>query len=92
MKRIWVTRDGRRLKIKDMTTYHIKNCISLLDRYHLNKLYSICSLGNSFLGEVAEQVFDNAVEGILQDGWKDKAQEFIDSFNKELQRRDKEQI
>ena len=31
-KKIWTTRDGRDIEIKDMETSHIQNCIKLVNR------------------------------------------------------------
>lgn len=35
----WKTRDGTRLKIKDMETSHIKNCIAFIRRFDKRDLY-----------------------------------------------------
>lgn len=32
MKRIWVMKDGTKIKIKNMETSHIKNCVKMLER------------------------------------------------------------
>jgi len=42
----WVTRDGRKLKIKDMLSSHIKNCMRLLDskEYKESSIYFIFKL------------------------------------------------
>ncbi|HEY7415486.1 MAG TPA: hypothetical protein VH593_09855 [Ktedonobacteraceae bacterium] len=30
--RVWITRDGRAIKVSDMETRHIKNCIAMIQR------------------------------------------------------------
>lgn len=37
---IWRTREGRDLKISDMTTSHIKNCISFIERLREGNIYT----------------------------------------------------
>jgi len=87
MKRIWKTKSGQKLKIKDMSTEHIKNCIGLLNRYHSAKSNSLCAFGNLLTGKIATAHFDDMLEDIYENGWGDKAEDYIDSFERELERR-----
>jgi len=88
MKRIWKTKSGQKLKIKDMSTEHIKNCINLLNRYHSAKSNSLCAFGNMLTGEIAQAHFDDMLEDLYENGWKDKAEDYIHSFQNELNRRE----
>lgn len=46
MNGIWTTRDGEVLKISEMTTSHIRNCVAMLDRI-------LCkAINRSYDGEV----------------------------------------
>lgn len=87
MKRIWKTKSGQKLKIKDMSTEHIKNCIGLLNHYHSAKSNSLCAFGNMLTGEIAQAHFDGMLEDLYENGWEDKAEDYIYSFEKELERR-----
>ena len=75
----WTTLQGEKLLIKDMSTRHIENCIAMLKR---NK--------PDFLSEAeaaAEHGF-NLTASIFQEG-EEKWQDAIDSFKRELKRREK---
>lgn len=85
MKRKWTTREGIKLKIRDMKTSHIKNCIKMLHRYHAKELFNLYSM--PVFGEMAELDLENGIQDIEENGWEDEAQEYIDSFEAELQRR-----
>jgi len=89
MKRGWKTKSGQKLKIKDMSTEHIKNCISLLNRYHSAKLNSFYAFGNLLTGDEAQVTFDDVLEDLYENGWEDRAEDYICSFEKELERRAK---
>lgn len=89
MKRIWITKTGQQLKIKDMTTEHIKNCIKVLHRYHSAVQSSMCDFGNLLQGEIAQETFDNQLADLYENGWEDKAEEFIYTFEQELEERKK---
>jgi hypothetical protein len=90
MKRVWTTKNGTKLKIKDMTTHHITNCIALLERYHSTQLHNAHSFLNTLHGEMAIETMENNIASLEEDGWQDKAEEYIDSFQKELERRKNE--
>lgn len=88
MKRVWVTKDGQHLKIRDMETSHIKNCIRFLERYHDAKAYEVAALPCFFIGEQAQFHAEQAWDDYVENGFEDEAQEFIDSFKDELSRRE----
>ena len=70
-----------------MSTEHITNCIALLNRYHSAKTKSLCQFGNMLTGEVAIATFDDMMEDLYENGWEDKAEEYIFAFEEELKRR-----
>ncbi len=87
MKRIWKTKTGGKIRIKDMSTEHIKNCIKLLERYNTHRLHNLLSFQESLVGKQAIIHCENCIEEVLENGWEDKSEEYILSFEKELEKR-----
>ena len=87
MKRIWITRDGRKLKIKEMETSHINNCISMLKRIQSNQLKSMYDYSMCLNGEMAILEMEQAIEQIEEEGMEGIEQDYIDSFENELEKR-----
>jgi len=87
VKRIWIMKSGEKIKIKDMTTKHIKNCIKLLKKYHSNKFSHILQFANTLQSEIAIETIENEIDDIVENGFNDEAKEYILSFKKELERR-----
>lgn len=44
----WTTREGKKLKISEMETSHIKNCIALMDRKFKNTINVVMSMNEDF--------------------------------------------
>ena len=87
MKRVWKTKDGKRLLIKDMKTSHIKNCIYLLERNHLAMLDQIISFSSGFMGEMAMALAENTMLDVMENGFEDELDDYIESFKMELEKR-----
>ena len=44
----WTTREGKKLKISEMETSHIKNCIALMDRKFTRAINMAMNTGEDF--------------------------------------------
>ena len=44
----WTTREGKKLKISEMKTSHIKNCITLMDRKFTREINMAMNTGEDF--------------------------------------------
>lgn len=99
---IWTMRDGKEVPIKQMTTLHIKNCISMLKRnaeqqkLHGETIKLINGLV-SFLGTKAsnksERILDQAdtdlmVAELLLENSQNQTIEWIKTFENELRLRE----
>ena len=74
MKQVWETKDGRKLKIKDMATSHIKHCINILERAHNYASSSpICDIDDGMINGMVDSYF--VAEG------------YIEAFKTELEKR-----
>lgn len=87
MKRVWVTKDGRHLRIREMSTEHIKNCIGMLRRYHAKRLHDMMTVSAMVTGDIARQSIDDGLADIAENGFEDAAEEYITAFEEELRRR-----
>lgn len=65
--RTWTTRDGQVLKIKDMETDHIVNCIKMLRRGAERKLQDEISAGYNFLSGVSGEFAQDAIDSELNE-------------------------
>ncbi len=88
MKRVWKTKGGKKLKIRDMATSHIQNCIKVLKKYNNRKVSEILSLPIPN-GEEAACALENAIDEFIETGCElaNLAEEYIESFEAELHRR-----
>ena len=89
MKRIWKTRDGTKMKIREMSTSHIQNCVKILARTQEARILAIGSSGNALHGEAAMDAFESMYDDLLENGFdeSDPIQEYIETFERELLRR-----
>jgi hypothetical protein len=88
MKKVWITKTGSRLKIRNMTTQHIKNCISFLYKNREREFYSVVAASSMFSPDsmasyYAEQGIDDYLEGEPDLEFN----EYIIAFRHELKRR-----
>jgi hypothetical protein len=88
MKRKWVTKSGSKIRIRDMTTQHIKNCIRFLHKNREREFYSLLAASamfspDSMASYYAEQEIDNYLEGEPDLEFN----EYIIAFKNELKRR-----
>lgn len=91
MRRVWKTKQGKSVRIRDMATSHIQNCIKMLERYNQRKVSEILSMPEPF-GEEAAFALENAIDDFLESGCEleNLAEEYIESFKQELHRRQTE--
>jgi len=87
MKRIWKTKGGKRYKIREMGTQHIKNCIALLERYDKHRIFQAESWGTCLKGEQAIYAHEAMMRGLYDYGFEDEVDDYIFSFQQELERR-----
>jgi hypothetical protein len=90
MRRTWTTKNGTKIKIKNMETSHIKNCIRMLERYHGYEEYLGWTAIDGLRGEMAIEAAESAMLSLEENGFEDKADEFIFAFEQELERREEE--
>lgn len=83
----WTTKDGSKLKICDMTTTHIKNCIKLLDRAFRREMDLSWGGLSSLQGEMACYYAEGAVDAAEREGPVGMYPIYEDLQN-ELQRRE----
>jgi len=82
LKKIWKTKDGKNLKIKDMDTKHIKNCLKMLKERNFISIKSF----NLFLNSYDNQ--SDMVQLCLEREYINKIpNQFIDFFEEELKKR-----
>ena len=80
----WTTKDGRELKIAEMTTGHIENALAMLERNgsismaHLN----VYLRGPEPRGDGAQMAFESEFQYVC-----DNVHPAIDAFREELERR-----
>lgn len=88
-KRIWVTKDGQRLRIRAMETSHIKNCLRLLKKNEVTALNAMYCFEATLRGEQAQYAMGENICAV-EDGHEyanPKGGDFIETFEYELLRR-----
>jgi len=87
MKRMWKTKGGKRYKIREMGDVHIRNCISMLERYNNHRLFQAESFGTYLRGEQAIFSHEAMMRRLYDYGFEDEIDDYIFSFQQELERR-----
>jgi len=68
----WITRDGRRIPIRDMSDTHLLNTLALLDRrvrvYEEQTLRELYTLSTWVTGEIATMDIENRIMEIEEHG------------------------
>ena len=77
----WETKTGEKIKIKDMTTQHIKNCIKAIQEERIS------------IGETIDLGYtgDGCGDGIIYD-FIDYGNDYINAFENELKEREKQYV
>lgn len=65
--KIWTTKDGTKIPIKEMTDSHLVNTLKLLHRTAKASVERFVTAGNPFHGEMASDDFDRAQSAALED-------------------------
>jgi coenzyme F420-reducing hydrogenase delta subunit len=92
VRRIWKTRDGTKVTIREMATSHIQNCLRILHGVQEKRILEIGCSGSCLHGEMAIDAFERGYDDLLENGFdeSDPIQEYIDTFECELLRRGEE--
>jgi hypothetical protein len=79
--KVWTLKDGRQVKIEQMTSSHIENCIRALKENRINKIIDLKALE-----EIGWGLDDDYIEDIEMEDteWKSN---WINAFKEELKRR-----
>ena len=78
----WITQTGEKLKVKEMTTQHIENCIRMLQKHIATKPERGYYMGISDYGEEWVEM-----ENRQNDEKEEMFISWINSFKRELKRR-----
>src|ERR1035437_4248960 len=78
----WITQTGEKLKVKEMTTQHIENCIRMLQRHIATKPEPSYYMGISDYGEEWVEM-----ENRQNDEQEEMFISWINSFKRELKKR-----
>jgi hypothetical protein len=82
----WTCRDGTKVRVKDMTTSHIKNAMAMLRRAEFYAIDSGWELLATVHGEMAADAIEQEVLSAEEEGIPE-FQEWIGVFAEELLRR-----
>jgi hypothetical protein len=88
MKRVWTDRYGKKIKIKEMTTNHIENCLRFL-RNRQEKTFAVAlnSVPKFNPEGMASYYSEMEIDGFLKNESDLEFNEYVIAFRKELQRR-----
>lgn len=84
LNNVWTTKDGQKIKVSDMTTQHIKNVLKCIEEERIN-FGEMVDIGYTADGEGDGRIYEYIAD-------TDKEKYWIDTFNKELKRRENEHL
>lgn len=61
-RKIWITKDGTKIRIKDMTDSHLLNTIKMLDRKHSRVILDAYCFANMLNGEMAQYQMEGEID------------------------------
>ena len=77
----WTTKDGTKIRIRDMSTTHIENCLNMLRRMHVAALNVDPSMMN---GEQAMLSVEQGIDALIEDGPEGQFEEIWFDLEDEL--------
>jgi hypothetical protein len=93
MKRTWTTRSGTKIRIRDMTTSHIRNAIALIRRWQRHIEGEAYVFAGGLQGEQAQLAMDDVLAGLEEEGFDaldgGRSGDFVEAFEAELERRER---
>jgi hypothetical protein len=84
--KMWKTRSGRKIRIKDMDDSHLMNSIRMLERMHGHSVSELYSLSCFIQGEQASLDIDNAIAQ-AEDGGPSESYPIYDDLMEEAVKR-----
>jgi len=82
MKRTWTTKDGRKIKIKELSNTHLINIYKMLARKHDKAIDAACHFLAYLTGEMAIDCMENTLYNLEEiDDW-----EFVETLCPEITR------
>lgn len=63
-KKCWTCKDGRKIKIKDMSDSHLKNTIAMLERAHSSLIENAWAACSILQGEMASYYAEQEIDGL----------------------------
>lgn len=67
-RKLWTTREGTKIRIKDMSDSHLCNTIHMLERSYARTIEEAYSFSGTLHGEMAELLMDNEISR-LEEGF-----------------------
>jgi len=63
-EREWKTRDGTKMKWRDMTPRHLRNCAAMIERANAAETSAAWRLYSTIQGEYAEYAMEAVIDGL----------------------------